>query len=76
MSIESVKFHTSQTASDARAIIELLESVDVAYKVVAADSYEEVSSVFSNEGFEPVDVYIHTDDLHKADKALRPMLVG
>lgn len=76
MTYETVKLHTSYTMSDAQAIMKILESAEVLFSVVHASDDEVITDYLQLAEFRPVDLYIHGDDLVRADMVLRPLLVG
>ncbi|MBS3908534.1 MAG: hypothetical protein KGZ93_02720 [Actinobacteria bacterium] len=76
MTNETVKLHTSYTMADAQAIMKILESAEVRFRVASARDDEVIADYLELAEFKPVDIYIHGCDLVRADMVLRPLLVG
>lgn len=76
MTIENVKLHTAHSVADAQAVMKILESADVQFELVAANDNAAIRDRVQVTKFQPIDLYIHRDDLARADMALRPLFVG
>lgn len=74
MDDEIVKLHSAPSTFDAAAVMNVLNDADIKYAVVVRieEGYQHVNNIDMPEG--PIDLYVHRDDLIKAEQVLTSVL--